>query len=503
MPGQVRVSLKKNILANYTSQIYVTLIGIVMTPIYVRYMGAEAYGLVGFFTMLQIWFYFLDMGLTPTMARETARFTGGALDALSLRRLLRAIEGVLIGVALLGTVVIVVGAKAIAGSWLQVQQLPLDEVQHAIMLMAGTVALRWVCGLYRGVVTGFERLVWLNAFNIAATTVRFVLVIPFLICVGAGPVLFFSYQLAVASLEAVVLVGKAYWLLPGVEAGTRLPWKWEPLRRGLKFSLSVAFTTSAWVLVTQTDKLVLSKMLTLTDYAYFTLAIVVASGVLVISAPIVTALMPRLTKLNAEGDESGLVRVYRDATQLVGVIAIPATLVLAFFAEQVLWAWTGDAEVVRHATPALRLYALGNGILSLAGFPYYLQIAKGDLKLHLIGIGLFVVLLIPTLILATLQYGVTGAGYAWLGANAIYFLAWVPKVHRRFVNGLHGAWLRDIGGIVSLSLIVATLAKLTLTWSVERIPLAGTIALLGLTLVAVAALGAPTVRSRVARIVHS
>jgi O-antigen/teichoic acid export membrane protein len=65
--------LKKNILANYASQIYVTLIGIFMVPLYIKYMGAEAYGLVGFFAMLQAWFNLLDMGLTPTTARETAR----------------------------------------------------------------------------------------------------------------------------------------------------------------------------------------------------------------------------------------------------------------------------------------------------------------------------------------------------------------------------------------------------------------------------------------------
>ena len=79
------MSLKRNILASYASQIYVTLVGILILPLYLKYMGAEAYGLVGFFTMLQAWFNLLDMGLTPTVARETARFRGGATDALSYR----------------------------------------------------------------------------------------------------------------------------------------------------------------------------------------------------------------------------------------------------------------------------------------------------------------------------------------------------------------------------------------------------------------------------------
>ena len=88
------MTLSKNILASYLSQIYVTLIGIVILPLYIKYMGAETYGLVGFFALLQAWFNLLDMGLTPTMARETARYRGGATDALSYRRLVRALEGV-------------------------------------------------------------------------------------------------------------------------------------------------------------------------------------------------------------------------------------------------------------------------------------------------------------------------------------------------------------------------------------------------------------------------
>jgi hypothetical protein len=58
------MSLKRNILANYASQTYVTLIGILMLPVYLRYMGAEAYGRVGFSTMPNALFQLLDMGLS-------------------------------------------------------------------------------------------------------------------------------------------------------------------------------------------------------------------------------------------------------------------------------------------------------------------------------------------------------------------------------------------------------------------------------------------------------
>jgi O-antigen/teichoic acid export membrane protein len=492
------LNLKRNILANYVGQIYVTLIGIVMVPMYIRYMGVEAYGLVGFFAILQVWFQLLDMGLTPTMARETARFNGGASDALSLRRLLRALEGIFVGIAVLGGAVMIACSGVIANSWLNVQELPLTEVKHAIMLMAAIVALRWMCGLYRGVINGFERLVWLNGFNIVIATARFGLVIPYFIYVGSSPVEFFAYQLVVVVVEVVVLVAQTYRLLPRVGEASHVPWQWEPLSGVLKFSLSIAFASSVWVFVTQTDKLLLSRLLPLTDYAYFTLAVLVAGGVLVISGPISGALLPRLSKLSAEANEAGLISLYRSATQLMSVIAIPAALVLAFFAEQVLWAWTGDTEIARKAAPALTLYALGNGILVLGAFPYYLQFAKGDLKLHLIGHAFFVVLLIPALVWATWQYGVIGAGYAWLGANAAYFLLWVPKIHGRFVKGLHVQWLlQDIGAIVLLTVVGASLAHVFVKWPQERLSVAIGIVMVSLMLLAIAATGSSWMRATV------
>ena len=304
------MSLRRNILANYVGQVYATLIAIVMVPLYVRYMGVEAYGLVGFFAMLQAWFLLLDMGLTPTLARETARYQGGAIDALSLRRLLRALEGIFIGVGLLGAGVIVAASSHVASSWLKVQQLPLEEVTGAIALMAWIVALRWICGLYRGAINGFEKMVWLNGFNVAIATVRFAGIIPFLIYVGATPTSFFTYQLVVAVVESAVLVTKTYRLMPAIGLDAAIPWDWRPLRGVLLFSSSIAFTSLAWVLITQSDKLILSTLMPLSDYAYFTLAVLIASGILIVSGPISGALLPRLTRLNAAGDEAGLFALY-------------------------------------------------------------------------------------------------------------------------------------------------------------------------------------------------
>lgn len=492
------MSLRRNILASFASQIYVTLIGIVMVPLYVRYMGAEAYGLVGFFAMLQAWFNLLDIGLTPTISRETARQRGGAVDALAYRRLVRALELVFLSVALVGGGVMLLAAGSIARDWLRASELPPSEVLAAVQLMALIIALRWMTGLYRGAIGGAERLVWLGGFNATVATLRFSGVLPLLMFVGTSPTLFFGYQLAVAVVELAVLVVYAYRQFPAMPPGTRLPLDWKPLRPVLRFSLTIAFTSSVWVLVTQTDKLVLSKILPLAEYGYFTLAVLVASGILLLSGPIGNALMPRLARLEAQGEQAQMIQIYRDATQLVAVVASAAAITVAFGAEALLWAWTGNAELARQAAPVLVLYALGNGILAVAAFPYYLQFAKGDMRLHVIGNAVFVLLLIPLVIWAAATHGGVGAGWVWVAMNLLSFVAWLPLVHRKFAPGINLRWYgQDVGVIFLATAAMVCLADLVLPPGGSRLLQFADITLAGLVGLAGGSAASSAVRSRV------
>ena len=421
-------------------------------------MGAEAYGLVGFFSMLQAWFNLLDMGLSPTISRETARFRGGATDALTFRRLVRSLEGIFLIVAIAGGTSLYLASEYIANNWLNATKLPLAEVQYALELMAIIVALRWMCGLYRGAISGAERVVWLGSFNAVIATLRFVLALPVLLFAGGSPSVFFLFQFGVAVVEFVGLILYGYRQLPAVTPGAHLPWQWAPLKPVLKFSLTIAFTSSVWVLVTQTDKLVLSKILPLAEYGYFTLAVLVASGIMIISGPISSALLPRMSKMEAEGDHEGLIKLYRQATQFVAVIAGATGLTVAYYSESILWLWTGDRLLAQQAAPVLTLYALGNSVLAVAAFPYYLQYAKGNLNLHLVGNAVFVILLVPAIIFGASKYGGIGAGWVWLGLNLFSFVAWLPLVHHKFAPGLNFTWyFEDIMAIYMSMIIVAAL----------------------------------------------
>lgn len=455
-------SFKKNIIANYASQLYSAAIGILILPLYIKYMGAEAYGLVGFFTMLQAFFALLDLGLTPTIARETARYHGGSMTALHYRQLFRALSCIFLTVALVGGGSLWLLAQPIAHKWLNVEALSMSTVVMAVQIMAISVALRWLGGLYRGVITGSERLVWLSGFNAIIATLRFPAVFISMWLYGFNPVVFFLHQLVVAIFEVIGLYAMSEKLKPNLLKDERIGWSIQPVKPVLKFALTIAFTSSVWVLVTQTDKLILSGILPLAEYGFFTLAVLVAGGILILSSPISNVIMPRMARLHAEGKHDEMIRVYRSSTQIVSVIAGSAAITIAFTAEALLYAWTGDKEIASNTAPILRLYALGNGVLAISAFPYYLQYALGNLRYHLIGNVITVVTLIPAIIVAAIYYGGIGAGYAWLGVNSLYVVFWVGYVHSKLEPGLHFMWL--VKDCLAIYLPVIALLSPLLIW---------------------------------------
>jgi O-antigen/teichoic acid export membrane protein len=460
-------------------------------------MGTEAYGLVGFFVMLQAWFTLLDMGLTLTVARETARLSSGAATVLQYRSLVRALEGIFLFVAVVGGSSMLLFSGNIATDWLNTNQLSKIEVQNSLYIISFLIPVRWMGGLYRGIITGFEKLVWLSFFNVLIATIRFFGILPIFIFLNSDPSTFFYFQLVVTLLEYIILLFTAYRLMPSTPLGTKITWGLAPLKPTLKFSLTIAFTSAVWVCVTQMDKMILSGILPLSEYGYFTLAVLVAGGILVVSGPVGAALMPRMANLEALGKHTELIRLYRQSTQFIAVVAGAITTTVALGSETILLAWTGDPIISKQAAPILTLYAWGNGVLTLSAFPYYLQYAKGNLRLHLIGNAIFIVLLIPAIVVAATRYQGVGAGYVWLTINLLSFVAWLPFVHRQFEPGLNAKWYcHDILQIIVPVVFIGTLLFEFINFTTNRWIDIVILGLIGLLLLLIGCVGSSDMRKR-------
>lgn len=430
--------MKFTLLRAYVAQAYVSLIGIVLMPLYLRYLGAEAFGLVGFYIMLQAWMQILDMGLTPVLSREMSRFRAGALSAREAAVRLRALEIVQ------GALAMVVGgflwlvSDWVGRVWFSAGTLSEETIAHCITLIGFAVVLRWLAGLYRAALTGLERPDLVNALSAGFATLRFAGVLPLLMYVSTSPEHFFAFQALASVMELAVFAWIIHRLIPGCSGVSA---NRQALAAMLPMVGSMSFLTAMWVVMTQVDKLILSGLLPLKEYGYFTFAVMAASGVLVLVPPLNQVVQPRLVILAARGEEATLLELYRLTSQF-GVIAFVALgSALAFFAEPILRIWSGSGEVAAVAAPILFWYGLANAIVGILVLPFMLQFAKGLLRLHVLGNLILLVTLVPALILAAQHWGAVGAGRVFFVTNLLFLLFWVPLVHQRFLPMLTGQWL--------------------------------------------------------------
>lgn len=438
--------IRANIIANYLSQAYVAAAGILALPAYMHFMSAEAYGLIGFYTMLQAWFQLLDAGLSAALVREASRFNSGMVSAGLLIRLKRLLEACFSLVGAAGIIAFLFLSDVLSTRWLHVERLSFEEVTLCVALMGPIIAFRWQSCLYRSVITGLEQQVWLGGVVVIVATLRFILCIPVIALYPDTPSAFFAYQIGVSFIEMALLWWKARREMP--RAGKEELPGWAELRPVFRFVASISLTNIAWIVVTQSDKLALSRVLPLSVYGHFTVAAQLATGITLLNTPIATAVLPRMARLFAEGNKEELANAYRLYSHLVAVVIVPPACTLLFFAPEILHAWTGEAAVSNDIAAVLAMYALGNCLAGLSAFAYYIQYAHGNVRLHMLGQGLFVVAYIPLLYLGIVQAGAMGAAASWLLVNLVYFLFWVALTHRTFLDTSYLSWLaQDVGPV--------------------------------------------------------
>lgn len=493
------MSLKKNTIANYVGQIYVITVAVVVTPLYLQYLGAEAYGLVGFFALMQAWMNLLDLGLSPTLGRQAAHARGQERGFENFKRLLKSFEMIFAVLALFSIATVYVLSDWIAGYWFKAKDLDITTLSYCVTLMGAMVGFRWFAGLYRSGINGLEDQVWLNAANMFLITLKFLGALLLLAYLSQDVRHFFEYQLVIGLIEVMIFAWRFYAKLPTTQLTPNFfAFDWRLVKSVAPFALSIAYTAGIWVLITQTDKLVLSGVLTLAEFGYFSLIALIAGGVTMVSGAISQALIPRLTLLFSQGEKQKMLVLYRQASQIVTVTSLSVALVVGFYAEPLVLAWTGDSIAAKWGSEILIWFALGNGVLAIGAFQYYIQNAFGQLKLHVIGSTLSALIQVPLIYYAAVKYGAYGVSIVWCAFRIIWFLWWTPIVHYRLIPGFHVNWMvKDILPICVITCISAVVIEhlFVLDLAQNKLLLLFKIAVLGMLLISISGISSNFIRN--------
>lgn len=495
------VSLRRNVVANYLGQGWTALMALVFIPVYIRELGVEAYGVVGVFALMQTWATLLDLGMTPMVNREMARYIAGARSAQSACDLLYSVVVLACIAALALAVMFMACADWIARDWLQLDRHEPAEISRALGIAGVLLALRFMESPYRACLLGLQRHVRLNVALAMLATARWG---------GAALVVtqwqpsldaFFGWQ-AVVSLIAVAMLRTQVRCSFAAQMVTAR-FSWAELSSVGRFASGSLLTTVLALLLTQSDKLVLTRWLSLEDFGVYSVAWTVASALYQAIAPLAQSYYPRFTGLVVREENARLSRSYHQAAQLLALCIVPPAFLMMFFGGAILTIWWQDAALAERTAPFLSLLTWGVLMNGLLHVPHVLAMSAGWVRFAVYANLVAVVVYLPLLAWATAQRGALGAAASWAILNTLILLFGISFFHRRLLRGEQHRWyFIDAGLPLATSMVFCALAHYAFGdsmplpwWQLLVLYVALTLALL-LTLPALRALWRPLIARR-------
>lgn len=460
-PERLRLALT----ASFLSRGWAAVLSLLAVPLYLRILGVEAYGVVGIFVSLSAVVGLLDLGLGATLTREMAKLPGGQAQPPQARDIARTFELVYVGLAFLVGGLGALLAYPLAMFWVTVDTLSRGDVAQALLLGSVALACQWPGNLYGAGLAGLQKQVLLGGVTTVLGTVRVALT---LVVIWLAPSLqtFFIAQIVAAVVQSLV-VWHLFWRVLG-RHGRAPVFRLEVLRDSLAFAGGMAGIALTTIVLTQADKLVLSRALSLSEFGVYAVASALATGLYMVITPLFSVMYPRFSALVHGGavKEGELARQYHAASQLVAFLLVPLAVLLGVYGQEVLTLWTGNQVLGAAGGGALSLLIMGNACNGLMNMPYALQLAYGWTRLTFWFSIVSIVLLVPCVWWAAVKYGPIGGAAIWALLNLGYLVVAPQIMHQRLLRSAKLAWYK--AGVllpVAVCLMLALLMK--------QIPLTG------------------------------
>jgi len=429
--------MRRNIAANLAGRIITSGLRAVLLPLYLHVLGIETYGLVGVYVTLRNLLAILDFGIGASFIRDVAQMSSRPDADLARRELLQTLELLYWAVAVAAGGVVVGIAPFLAQHWLHAQHLSAQDVERAIRLMGVATCFSFPLAFYQGGLFGLQRQTLANGLSVGLGALQDV---GAFLMITAIPTIqaFLSWHVCSSLLTVTVTALVLHRLIPAVVGARRF--SKEAFAASFRFGAGWFGHSAGSIVVTQADKVLVTRFVPLEQFGYYTIAQSLAMFLMTLISPIQTAAFPRLAQIAAAGDAAGVEREYERATQYMILLLVPAASVLIAFAPSILLVWTRRSDVALHSATLLRIFAVGACCTGLSMMLTTVQGAYGWLRAIVTTSLVSASVAFPLTYLGVKMMGIQGAAVVWtIQSGALLFTA--PLAHRKLRLGRLMRWL--------------------------------------------------------------
>lgn len=427
-------SSKANILANFAGNSWSALIGLLLSPVYIHILGIEAYGLIGFSILIYALATTCDFGLARTLTKESATHDiDQEARTRKLPDLIKTIEVIYWAIGFVISFSLVLGSEYIVLSWLRMESIGFKDAFYSIVLIGLSLFFQWPVAIYTAIFQGLEKHVQLNTILIITNSLKHIFGLLFVLCWSSVEYLFLGYLFA--SVITILWLRRKTWRLVRAKGYSSCGrFRFKTIQSLWKFSAGVFGTQVLSVAITQTDKILVSSLLSLELFGCYSIAHMVASSLSLISKPFSVTFFPKLSKLVELKDNPSLRSHYLHACELAASVLFPCSFVLILFSQEILNYWLQNQGVAENTSMPLSLLVIAATINGLISLPYGLQLAQGVTKISFYQNLVSLLVQVPLTFYFIDKFGLIGAAIPRVIHNFSYLLIMIPLMHKTILE---------------------------------------------------------------------
>jgi O-antigen/teichoic acid export membrane protein len=422
--------------------LYPTILTIVVTPIFIHYLGATRYGIYALSGVLFSFISLLDFGVAPTLLKFVSEHAARG----ELANLNQTVAASLVFYAAIGVVGLLVAstiAVFFVGGLFHLSGDLASTAEFVLLVSGVSFLLSMLLSGLSSVPAGLQRFDLLTMLGIALQTPAAVANILVLhLGFGLRGVTIVGAVAPAVGLVVFTILNRK--LLPGFRPIPR--WNPQLLKKVFSFSAWAFVANLSGTILFQLDKIFIGTLSNVRAVTFYTVPGSVAQRLHTASASLSVVVLPLASDLLARGETERVKELYRRGARFVALFVCSVGIPLFVFAREILHYWLGSDFAV-NSTAVLRLLVLTYAILALTAIPYYVVMAAGRPRLAAI-YGLAAAALNIILIVALIPpYGIVGAAVAYL-VSTVAAVPFIWYTERRVLELEHSDWLSVVTQLV-------------------------------------------------------
>ena len=418
-------------------------LGVVSTPLLLRGLGTNRFGILLLSWTFLGYFSLFDLGLGRALTQRVASRLGSTrLD--DVPSLLSTSIALLLTSGCVGSAVMFMLAPWLNDHVIRPPDALQSEILNTLYLVGLSLPAVFAGSALRGLLEAVQRFDYVNAVRIPSGVLTYL-----------GPLAVLPASKSLTAIVAVLVVGRIaaclayYWLclraLPPLR--TRTSFRWDLASELLKFGGWMTASNLLIPVIAYFDRFAISASISVTAVAYYVTPFDTVTKLAIIPTAINFVLFPAFA--TTRGREPNMIaELISRGVRYAFLAAFPICLLLVAFAQELLSVWVG-AEFARNSGLLAQVITIGvfANILTQTPLTLIQGVGRPDViaKLFLAEFPLYAMVLI----LLLRSGGINGAAMAWTARSTIECA--VAVLIARRVTGTSGDSLLWLAGSVALA----------------------------------------------------